>query len=53
VRIEGVSYIQNYRNQFDAEISAQGIEALIVRLEEEALDEDEELSEAAGPAQAT
>jgi phospholipid transport system substrate-binding protein len=53
VRIEGVSYIQNYRNQFDAEISAQGIEALIVRLEEEALDKDEELSETARPAQAT
>ena len=35
VRIEGVSYIQNYRNQFDAEISAQGIEAVIVRLEQE------------------
>jgi len=35
VRIDGVSYIQNYRNQFDAEIGAQGLEAVIVRLEQE------------------
>ena len=27
VRIDGVSYIQNYRSQFDAEISARGIDA--------------------------
>lgn len=33
VRIEGVSYIQNYRNQFNAEISALGIEAVIERLQ--------------------
>ena len=33
VRIEGVSYIKNYRNQFDAEISATGIDAVIERLE--------------------
>lgn len=37
VRIDGVSYIQNYRNQFNAEISAQGIEAVIARLEEDAM----------------
>ena len=36
VRIEGVSYIQNYRSQFNAEITAQGIEAVITRLEREA-----------------
>jgi phospholipid transport system substrate-binding protein len=36
VRIDGISYIQNYRNQFDAEISAQGIDAVILRLEEQA-----------------
>ncbi len=36
VRIDGVSYIQNYRNQFDAEINAQGIDALIGRLERQA-----------------
>jgi phospholipid transport system substrate-binding protein len=37
VRIDGVSYIQNYRSQFDAEISARGIEAVIKRLESEAV----------------
>ena len=36
VRIEGVSYVQNYRSQFNAEITAQGIEAVIKRLEQEA-----------------
>ena len=36
VRIDGVSYIQNYRSQFDAEISARGINAVIERLEAEA-----------------
>jgi len=35
VRIEGVSYVQNYRNQFDAEISANGIDQVIERLERE------------------
>ena len=35
VRIEGVSYIQNYRNQFNAEISALGIDAVIERLQSE------------------
>jgi phospholipid transport system substrate-binding protein len=34
VRIEGVSYIQNYRSQFNAEINALGLDALIQRLEE-------------------
>jgi phospholipid transport system substrate-binding protein len=37
VRIDGVSYIQNYRNQFDAEIAARGIQAVIERLEAEDL----------------
>jgi phospholipid transport system substrate-binding protein len=36
VRIEGVSYVQNYRNQFNAEITANGINAVIARLESEA-----------------
>ncbi len=36
VRIDGVSYVQNYRNQFDAEISARGLNAVIERLETEA-----------------
>jgi len=35
VRIEGVSYIQNYRNQFNAEISANGIDSVIDRLADE------------------
>ncbi len=35
VRIDGVSYIQNYRSQFDAEISARGIDAVIQRLRTE------------------
>ena len=36
VRVDGVSYIQNYRSQFDAEISTLGIDAVIERLEQEA-----------------
>jgi phospholipid transport system substrate-binding protein len=32
VRIEGVSYVQNYRNQFDAEISQKGLDAVIARI---------------------
>lgn len=32
VRIEGISYIQNYRNQFNAEIHALGVDAVIERL---------------------
>lgn len=35
VRIEGVSYVQNYRSQFNAEIAAEGIDAVIQRLETE------------------
>lgn len=35
VRIEGVSYIKNYRNQFNAEINAVGIDSVISRLESE------------------
>ena len=35
VRIEGVSYVQNYRNQFNAEISALGVDAVIERLNSE------------------
>ncbi len=35
VRVEGVSYLQNYRNQFNAEISARGLDAVIARLENE------------------
>jgi phospholipid transport system substrate-binding protein len=32
VRIEGISYVQNYRNQFSAEIGAKGLDAVIARL---------------------
>ena len=37
VRIKGVSYIQNYRNQFNAEIGELGIEAVIERLQSETI----------------
>ena len=36
VRIEGVSYVQTYRSQFDAEISAKGLDAVIERLKTDA-----------------
>jgi phospholipid transport system substrate-binding protein len=36
VRVDGVSYVQNYRSQFDAEITALGIDTVIERLEAEA-----------------
>lgn len=36
VRIEGISYVQNYRNQFNAEIGAKGIDAVIARLKSDA-----------------
>lgn len=36
VRIEGISYVQNYRNQFSAEIGAKGIDAVITRLKADA-----------------
>ena len=38
VRLDGVSYVQNYRSQFNAEISALGIDAVIARLERETSD---------------
>lgn len=40
VRIEGISYVQNYRNQFNAEVAAKGLDALIGRLEKETADID-------------
>ncbi len=40
VRIEGISYIQNYRNQFNAEIRAVGVDAVIERMRDE-IDADE------------
>jgi phospholipid transport system substrate-binding protein len=40
VRIEGISYVQTYRNQFNAEVAAKGLDALISRLEKETADID-------------
>jgi phospholipid transport system substrate-binding protein len=40
VRIEGVSYVQNYRSQFNEEIAAKGVDAVISRLEKETADID-------------
>lgn len=40
VRIEGISYVQNYRNQFNAEVAAKGLDALIARLEKETAEID-------------
>jgi len=39
VRVDGVSYIRNYRNQFDAEIGAMGIDAVIARMEQDSAGE--------------
>jgi phospholipid transport system substrate-binding protein len=35
VRIDGISYVQTYRSQFDSEISARGLDAVIERLRAE------------------
>jgi phospholipid transport system substrate-binding protein len=40
VRIEGISYVQNYRNQFNAEVAAKGLDALIARIEKETAEID-------------
>lgn len=40
VRIEGVSYVQNYRNQFNAEVAAKGLDSLIARLERDTAEID-------------
>lgn len=42
VTIEGVSYIRNFRTEFDAEIKASSLEEVIVRLEEEAKEAPDE-----------
>ncbi len=42
VTIEGVSYIRNFRTEFDAEIKGSSLEAVIARLEKEAADESVE-----------
>ncbi len=41
VTIEGVSYIRNFRTEFEAEIKSTSLEAVIVRLEEEAGGEEQ------------
>ena len=45
VRIEGVSYIQNYRNQFNAEISENGVNSVIARLRAEVSGKNETLKQ--------
>jgi phospholipid transport system substrate-binding protein len=35
VVIEGISYVNNFRNDFGAEIDQKGLEAVITRLERE------------------
>ncbi|MCC7258821.1 MAG: ABC transporter substrate-binding protein [Gammaproteobacteria bacterium] len=52
VRIEGVSYVQNYRNQFNAEIAAKGLDALIGRLERDTADIDAGRKDPDGPSPA-
>lgn len=49
VRIEGISYVQNYRNQFNAEVAARGLDALISRLEKETAEIDAGRREPAKP----
>lgn len=47
VTVEGVSYIRNFRTEFDAEIKASSLEDVIVRLEKEAAEESaQEVAEA-------
>jgi phospholipid transport system substrate-binding protein len=48
VIIEGVSYIRNFRTEFDAEIKATDLEQVIVRLEAEAGGRESEPAEAVG-----
>jgi phospholipid transport system substrate-binding protein len=35
VTIEGISYVRNFRSELDAEISKDGLDAVITRLESE------------------
>ncbi len=50
VRIEGISYVQNYRNQFNAEIAAKGIDAVIARLQADAAKLETSVGSSAKPA---
>ena len=47
VTIEGVSYIRNFRTEFDAEIKSTSLEEVIVRLEKEAAGDGTEDADAA------
>ncbi len=42
VKIEGISYVRNFRAEFNSEINATGLDAVIQRLEEEAAANPEE-----------
>jgi len=52
VTIEGVSYIRNFRTEFDAEIKATSLEDVIVRLEKEVAVQEPVEEALAGDAQA-
>ena len=53
VRIEGISYVQTYRSQFDVEISANGLDATIARMRADAPDFDVSGLPDASPAEST
>lgn len=53
VRIEGVSYVQTYRSQFDAEISSRGLDAVIERLKNAEPDKQPEANPAKTAEQST
>lgn len=40
MQIEGISCVQSYRNQFNEEINAKGLDAVIARLQMETADID-------------
>lgn len=42
VKVEGVSYVKNYRTELDAEIKSSSLEAVIQRLESEVSSNDDE-----------
>ncbi len=39
VVVEGISYVKNYRTDFDSEINAKGLDAVLARLESDATDD--------------
>ena len=50
VTIENISYVKNFRTQLGAEIQAKGLDAVIARLEEDALESGTVSEEAADAA---